>query len=107
MAVRTKDEILNALKAKFAEDSSDEVLAIIEDVTDTFDDFDSKTKDSTDWKTKYEENDKSWRDKYKARFFDSGDNRHEEHDDPDDNELDNQGHEDNSPKTFEDLFKTE
>ena len=41
MAVKTKEEILNALKAKFAEDSSDEVLAIIEDVTDTFDDFDS------------------------------------------------------------------
>ena len=31
--------------------------------------YDTKTKDSTEWKTKYEENDKAWREKYTNRFF--------------------------------------
>lgn len=78
MSIRTKDEIMASVKAKFGEDTSDEAIALIEDISDTLD----ATKDGTDWKLKYEELEKSsdaklkeldnnWRTKYTSRFFDS------------------------------------
>ena len=39
MAVKTKGEILSAIKEHFAEDSSDEAISFIEDVSDTFTDL--------------------------------------------------------------------
>ena len=95
--IKTKDEILNAIKERFGEDTSDETLSLIEDVSDTLDDYETRTNDSTDWKTKYEENDKTWRERYRDRFF-SGetDNDIEEPDDIDDDTPDK--------RTFEDLF---
>lgn len=99
MAVKTKDEILNSIKEKFGDDSSDEVLGFIEDVTDTFSDLEAKATDKEDWKTKYEENDKAWRTKYKERFFSPSDDNEDLSDDEDDSPR--------TPKTFEDLFKKE
>lgn len=72
MAVKSKDELLESLKQRFGEDNSDEALSFIEDVTDTFGDYETRLNEAGDWKTKYEENDAEWRQKYKDRFF-SGD----------------------------------
>lgn len=94
--VKTKDEILNAIKERFGEDTSDETLSFIEDVTDTLTDYENKTNDNTDWKTKYEENDKTWRERYRDRFF-SGET--DEVDEPDDIDDDTPG-----KRTFEELF---
>lgn len=69
MAVRTKDEILELVRARVGDDSSDEVIEFIEDITDTLNDYEKRLSDSTDWRAKYEENDAEWREKYKARFF--------------------------------------
>lgn len=69
--IKTKEEILEAVKARIGEDTTDEALSFIEDITDTLTDLSEKSKDTTDWKAKYEANDKEWRDKYKARFFDT------------------------------------
>lgn len=69
MAIRTKEEILESIKAKLGDDNSDETLSIIEDISDTMDDYDAKVKDSTDWKAKAEQIDAEWREKYKERFF--------------------------------------
>lgn len=69
MAVVSKEEILEAIKNKIGEDNSDETIALLEDISDTLNDYDTKTKDNTEWKTKYEENDKAWRERYKNRFF--------------------------------------
>lgn len=65
--VKTKDELMASIKSKFGDDTSDETIALLEDISDTLD----TTKESTDWKKKYEDNDKMWRDKYTSRFFDS------------------------------------
>lgn len=100
MSVKSKTEILDAIKEKFGDDTSDSTLSFLEDVSDTFKDLESKSSDSTNWKAKYEENDKAWRQKYHDRFFSSDDDKN---DDNDDNESD----EDEAPKTFDDLFKTE
>ena len=71
MAVRTKDELLEIIKGKIGDDSSDETISFLEDITDTLSDYEEKVtkSDEEDWKTKYEANDKMWRDKYRERFF--------------------------------------
>lgn len=98
MAIKTKEELLASIKAKLGEDTSDEAIALLEDISDTLD----ITKDSTDWKIKYEENDKQWREKYTSRFYDTGsdDKKNPKPDEkPDDDENDN-----SSTVTFNDLF---
>lgn len=67
--VRSKDEILESIKTRIGEDTSDEALSIIEDINDTIDDLNNRVTEAGDWKAKYEENDASWRMKYKERFF--------------------------------------
>lgn len=71
MAVRTKDELLEIIKERIGDDTSDETISFIEDITDTLSDYEEKATNSNneDWKTKYEENDKMWREKYRERFF--------------------------------------
>lgn len=107
--IKTKEEILKAIKDRIGDDTSDETIAFLEDITDTLNDYDNKTKDNTDWKTKYEENDKEWRNKYRDRFF-NGDVKEElkneeikkqtdgsEDDEDDEHEM----------TSFDELFSTE
>lgn len=84
------------ISARIGEDNSDEAIGLLEDITDTLTDYETRTADSTNWKQKYEDNDKEWRDKYKERFM-SGDSSKDEQ----------IIEEEEKPKryTFEDLFK--
>ena len=100
MAIRTKEEILEAIKGKIGEDTSDETISLLEDISDTLNDYDDKTKSNTDWKTKYEENDKEWRKRYTDRFFNNEDGKGSKDSDETD-EIE----ESEEPETFEDLFK--
>ena len=103
MSVLSKEDLLSAIKTRFGEDNSDEAIKFLEDVTDTISDLESKANgDGEDWKTKYTELDKEWRKRYTDRFF-SGSLEGSE----DDNIEEHTGSEDNTPKTYEDLFKTE
>lgn len=72
MAVRTRDEILSAIRARLGDDTSDDALTIIEDIDDTFSDYETRTGD--DWKSKYDELDAQWRKRYRDRFFQKADN---------------------------------
>ena len=97
MAIKTKEELLASLKQSFGDNTDDATLSLIEDVTDTYDDLNSKAKpDGKDWKAEAERIDKEWRQKYHDRFF----NPVEDEKDP----LDSG---DPEPKKyrFEDLFK--
>ena len=69
MAVLDKDTFMTKIKAIVGDDTSDDAMSFIEDMTDTFNDLTSKSTDTEDWKGKYEQLDKEWREKYKARFF--------------------------------------
>ena len=73
MAVVKKEEFMEALKNKIGDSTEDADLKLLEDFSDTYDDMFGRLNsgDSTDWKEKYEQNDKEWREKYRARFFDS------------------------------------
>lgn len=98
MAIKSKDEILEAVKGRIGEQTDDETIAFLEDISDTFSDLETKARgDGTDWKAKYEENDKAWRTKYTERFF-SGEPKTETQSEPESKP---------EPMTFEDLFKEE
>lgn len=76
--VKTKDEIISMISARIGDDNSDEAIELLEDVTDTLTDYETRTADSTNWKEKYEANDKEWRDKYKERFMSGSSPKDEE-----------------------------
>lgn len=70
MAILSKEDFLNAIKVRVGDDNSDEAMKFIEDMTDTYESIaGSNEDDGEDWKAKYEDLDKTWREKYKARFF--------------------------------------
>lgn len=95
MAVINKEEILEAIKTRVGEQTDDETISFLEDVSDTFTDLETRANsDGEYWKTKYEENDKSWRERYTNRFF-SKEPEPEPKPDP----------EPEVKKTFSDLFK--
>ena len=101
MAVRTRDEILAAIRSRLGDDTSDDALTIIEDIDDTFKDYETRT--GEDWKTKYEELDAQWRKRYRDRFFQKADNGETTPDDvKDDNEEDLK--EESEIKDFDELF---
>ena len=103
MSVLSKEDLLSAIKTRLGEDTSDEAIKFLEDVTDTVSDLETKANgDGEDWKTKYTELDKEWRKRYTDRFF-SGSSEGSE----DDNLGEHNDDENNAPKTYEDLFKTE
>ena len=68
--VRTKEELLSSIRTTFGDNTDDAALAVIEDITDTYNDLDKKAKgDGKDWKAEAERIDKEWRQKYHDRFF--------------------------------------
>ena len=98
MAIRSKDEILEAVKGRIGEQTDDDTIAFLEDITDTFSDLETRANgDGTDWKSMYEENDKAWRTKYTERFF-SQEPKQEQS--PEEEKTP-------EPMTFDDLFKEE
>ena len=98
MAVKTREEIIEEVKVRVGEQTDDETIAFLEDITDTLSDLETKAKgDGTDWKAKYEENDAEWRKKYTERFYSSDPNPDPEPPKPNDT---------TTPKTFAELFTT-
>lgn len=101
MAVRTRDEILAAIRSRLGDDTSDDALTIIEDIDDTFKDYETRT--GEDWKSKYDELDAQWRKRYRDRFFQKADNGDTTPEDvKDDNEEDLK--EESEVKDFDELF---
>lgn len=88
--ILNKEEFLNCLKERLGDATDDSSIKFLEDMTDTYNDLESKSADKEDWKGKYDELDKSWREKYKSRFFESsGDDSIIKTESLDDNEGDN------------------
>lgn len=64
----TKEELMQSIKSRLSETPTDDDIKFIEDVTDTLSEF-GQPNQAEEWKKKYEENDKQWREKYTSRFF--------------------------------------
>lgn len=78
MAVRTRDEISAKIKAILGERADDEALEFLEDISDTFDDYEKRGSAPTneqiermkeDYEARIDELDKSWRQRYRDRFL--------------------------------------
>lgn len=101
--IKSKDEIIAEVNRLIGEEASDDVLAILENVTDTMEDYERRIAESGDWKAKFDENDRAWRDRYRERFVSPGTTDVESID------VEAEGVEieeyDSAPETFEDLFE--
>lgn len=73
MAIRDADKILELVRSRIGEDTSDESITFIEDITDTINDYEARTKEDREWETRYNENDAAWRKRYMERFNASSD----------------------------------
>lgn len=100
MAIKTKTEILAAIQARFGDDTSDDALAFIEDITDTITDLETRASGETNWEQKYRDNDAAWRKRYQERFFNGDGDPNHEPNSQDDDDTDKE-----KPLTFENLFK--
>lgn len=100
MAVVNKDTIMERLRENFNDNDSDDVLGLLEDVTDTLNDYQSRLEENGDWKERYEQNDREWRQKYKDRFFNN-------EPEPDPEPEPDKDPEQAMPTTFEELFHFE
>lgn len=94
MAKLSKDELIEKVRKYVGDRNDDDTIGIIEDISDSID-----SSEADEWKKKYEENDKMWRDKYISRFVEK---KEDEPDTP--TEHDEEEKEYNS---FEDLFEEE
>lgn len=92
MSVKSIDEILNAVKERIGDDTSDSAISFVEDISDTLNSF----SEQENWKQKYEQNDSEWRKKYRDRFL-SGESSSDDDGSGDENE----------PLTYEKLFNVE
>ena len=95
MAVRTREEIMTQLQAIIGDDTSDDALNFVRDVSDTLGNDNSATR-ITELETQLKEKDEEWRKKYRDTFFTGK---------PDDAFKDEED-EPQKPKRFEDLFTT-
>ena len=100
MAVVNKDTIMERLRENFNDNDSDDVLGLLEDVTDTLNDYQSRLEENGDWKERYEQNDREWRQKYKDRFFNNDP-------EPDPEPEPDKDQEQATPTSFEELFHFE
>lgn len=99
MAVRTREEILEAIRTIVGEATDDNTISFIEDVSDTLTDLETKAKcDGEDWEQKYRDNDENWRKKYTERFFSTPDTEPDIEPEP-------EPEPEPEKKTFADLFK--
>lgn len=96
MSVRTREELLTSIRTFLPDDTADDAIALIEDVSDTLTDYENKASNNGEnWEQKYRDNDAAWRKKYRDRFF--GAPPAPEDDPPTD--------EPRKPLTYENLFK--
>lgn len=99
MSKLTREQFIETVQTLIGDRTDDEALIIAENMRDTYDDMDKASKETDDWKNKYDNLDKDWRTKYRNAFYstpkDTGDSDIEEDDDKDTK----------NDYTFEKLFK--
>ena len=94
MAKLTKNELIEKVRKYVGDRTDDETIEIIEDISDSID-----SSDADEWKQKFEENDKMWRDKYISRFLEKKEDELDT--------LTEHEEEEKEYNSFEDLFEEE
>lgn len=94
MARLTRDELIEKVRKYVGDRTDDETIEIIEDISDSID-----SSDADEWRQKFEENDKMWRDKYISRFLEKKEDELDT--------LTEHEEEEKEYNSFEDLFEEE
>ena len=72
--ILNRDEFFQRIHERMPDTTNADDIGFLEDMTDTYNDLENRANtDAENWKKKYEDNDRSWREKYKHRFFNGGD----------------------------------
>lgn len=98
MAIVSNEDLIQRVTALIGESTTDENISLIEDVTDTLQDYTNRTQDSTNWQEKYNENDREWRKRYTERFSNNSSQGDEKPLPPSETQIDEK-------LTFDSLFK--
>ena len=103
----SKEELLQKVVSVIGDNTSDDVLTLLEDISDTVntetnnENWQEKyTQLDNDWQEKYTQLDNDWRQKYKERFLEGSTTASEIKLEQKEDVID-----DGSPTTFEELFK--
>lgn len=65
MAVLSREQYLSTIQQLVGDNTDDNVLNAVSDLSDTYEHFNS----GVDWEQRYKDNDNAWRKKYRDRFF--------------------------------------
>lgn len=94
MAKLPKNDLIEKVRKYIGDRTDDETIELIEDISDSID-----SSEADEWKQKYEDNNKMWRDKYISRFVEK---KEDEPDTPTEHEEEEEEY-----NSFEDLFEEE
>lgn len=72
MSVLSKDDFLASVRARIGDDNSDEAIAFIENMSDTYDDLANGTHEGYVTQEEYDNLNRNWAEKYKNRFTEGG-----------------------------------
>lgn len=76
MSILSRDDFITTIRGFVGETPDDAGMDVLKNMTETFDSMAGDT--HTDWKQKYEDNDKEWRKKYADAFNAPIETTHEE-----------------------------
>ena len=93
MAIKTREEIISSLTTILGDNTTDEALELLTDVRDTLGQ-ESDAQRIVELENQLQEQDATWRKKYRDAFLSGADESFNEEDE-------------RKPKSFDDLFKTE
>lgn len=100
MAILNRDEFFESLNGFIGDRNDDDSIQFMENMSDTYEDLSNRaTGDGEDWKQKYIENDKMWKERYKSRFFSGNVGNSDNLGYPDDTE------DEKKPISIDDLFE--
>lgn len=73
MAILNRDEFFSAVETRVGSDTSNESIQFLEDMTDTYNALEGRANgDGENWEERYHELDRTWRERYRHRFYDGG-----------------------------------
>lgn len=101
--VLSREDLIGRIRDRIGDGIEDADISLMEDIADTYDDLKERAGDGENWREKYDELDRTWRQKYIDRFngkVESDADFVEEPDDADETILEYE-----APKTYEELFQ--
>lgn len=103
MAILNREDFFNRLHERVGEDTSDDGIAFLEDMTDTYNDMETRlTSDGEDWERRYHDLDETWKKRYRHRFFSNPETNN-----PDVGNSGEESYRDKEDITVDDLFTEE